>query len=790
LIVSTKLHIAFSTKLNRALISKNMNNNNLIQDSLLATVATVNTPTNGADNLVGTIGADNIYALDGDDTINSGLGIDFVDGGRTPGGTGGNDLLVVDYSSNTYIGNSAGIVSNVSFLDRRQYYFGSFSAVNNANGSFDRVTFTDIERFQITGTAANDFIYTGDGNDTLNGGGGNDTLKSSGGNDVINGGDGNDYIDAGSLGSYTPGTNSLSTFNTIDGGAGFDTLYEAYFAAATTNLVFNDTGATIFVGNSSISNVEGFKFLTTGSGNDSITFTKQSQNIITTGSGDDTISAGLGRDYISGGDGNDLLIVDYSSNSYVGSSPTSGITSYIGSNTPGNNSYFSAYNNNITESDKYDRVEFNGIERFQITGTSANDVIRTREGNDTLSGGDGDDYFNGGLGDDSVMGGNGNDILDGAGDRVGLDTFAGGLGNDVYGIYNSATVIIENVGEGNDTVWTVVDYNLTDHIENFYLVGNLTGNGNSRNNVIVGYGAENHIINGLGGNDYIAGGTGKDTINGGDGDDYLNGRAGIDDIRGDEGNDILDGSSGDNSIDTFAGGTGDDVYGVYNSATIVIENAGEGNDTVWTAVDYNLAEYVENLYLVGNLTGNGNSGNNVIVGYGAENHIINGLSGADYLIGGAGKDTIDGGDGADVISGGNDMDTFVCRFGQSTYLAADQIIDFSIDTDKISLFAPAGVAAFTPSSFYRANDNSTATSLQALAQAVYSDVDGTQTGNQPISIAGAALVVANGAGVAGTYLIVDDGVVGFSSNDLVINITGYNGSLPALGAISIPSFFV
>jgi RTX calcium-binding nonapeptide repeat (4 copies) len=410
-------------------------------------------------------------------------------------------------------------------------------------------------------------------------------------------------------------------------------------------------------------------------------------------------------------------------------------------------------------------------------------------GNDTLIGGIGNDYLNGGGGNDLLEGGTGNDVLDGSGDNS-IDTFVGGIGDDVYGVYNSATVIIENVGEGNDTVWTAVDYNLTDHIENFYLVGNLTGNGNSRNNVIVGYGTENHIINGLGGNDYIAGGTGNDTINGGDGDDYLNGRAGIDDIRGGEGNDILDGSSGDNSIDTFAGGSGDDVYGVYNSATIVIENASEGNDTVWTAVDYDLAEYVENLYLVGNLTGNGNGGNNVIVGYGAENHIINGLNGADYLIGGAGKDTIDGGDGADVITGGDGVDTFVYRFGQSTYLAADKIIDFSISTDKISLFAPTGVAAFAPISFHRTNDNSTATSLQALAQATYNDVDGTQTGNQPLAIASAALVVATGTDIAGTYLIVDDGVAGLSNNDLVINITGYSVSLPALGAISISSFFI
>jgi Ca2+-binding RTX toxin-like protein len=764
--------IAFLTYFNQ----QNMNNNDLLQSPLLATLEISNVPTDSADNLIGTIGSDNIYALGGDDTINSGLGIDFVDGGRTRGGTGDNDLLVIDYSSNIYVGNSAGVVSNVSFFGQRRYYYGSFLAVNNTNGSFDRVTFTDIERFQITGTAANDFIFTGDGNDTLNGGAGNDTLKSGAGNDVINGGEGDDLIEI----YYYPGrTNGLDT---VDGGNGIDTIYDAYFATATADLTFNDNGATIFANGASISNVEKFTFLTTGNGNDFIDFTKQTSRVISTGDGNDTIKAGLGEVFVSGDAGDDLLIVDYSSSS----STSSGIASFIGSNVPGNNSYFSVFNSDISS---FDKVSFLDIERLRVTGTVVNDSIWTGSGNDTLSGGNGDDYFNGGLGDDFVMGGNGNDVLDGAVDSFGLDTFAGGAGDDVYGVYNSATTIIENTNEGNDTVWTAVNYTLSDYIENLYLVGNLTGNGNSGNNVIVGYGAENHTIKGLGGNDYLIGGTGQDTIDGGDDADYLNGGAGIDDLKGGAGNDVLDGS-GDNSADTFAGGTGDDIYGVYNSATRIIENVNEGNDTVWTAVDYTISDYVENLYLVGNLTGNGNGGNNLIIGYGAENHIINGLGGDDYLIGGSGQDTIDGGNGADIISGGDGSDKFVYRFGQSTYLITDKIIDFSIGTDKISLFAPAGITAFSPSSFYHANDNSTATSLQALAESVYTDADGAQTSNQPLATAGAAIVVATGAGVAGTYLIVDDGINGLSSNDLVINITGYSGNLPALGAISVPSFFI
>jgi Ca2+-binding RTX toxin-like protein len=319
--------------------------------------------------------------------------------------------------------------------------------------------------------------------------------------------------------------------------------------------------------------------------------------------------------------------------------------------------------NNISTYEEIDSILLSGTTDLigtpgddTLTGTANNDVIRGGAGNDSVSGGNGNDYLIGNDGDDTLNGGEGNDILDGDGDNVGVDRFNGGPGDDIYGVHSPNTIITENVDEGNDTVWTAVDYTLTPNVENLFLVGALTGNGNEGNNFIVGYGADDHTINGLGGDDYLIGGGGKDTINGGTGNDYLNGRAGVDSLNGAEGNDVLDGSGDSISIDTFAGGTGDDIYGIYNSATIVIEEGGGGNDSVWTAVDYTLATNVENLYLVGNLTGNGNASNNFIVGYGADNHTINGLGGDDYLVGGSGKDTLNGGDGNDYLNGGAGVD--------------------------------------------------------------------------------------------------------------------------------------
>jgi Ca2+-binding RTX toxin-like protein len=118
--------------------------------------------------IIGTPGNDDIQGLGGNDTINAGLGVDNVDGGT------GNDLLIVDYSSNLYTGSSSGL-SSVVLRNGIGEVFGYYSALNSDTDS-DKVTFSNIERFQITGTGANDNIRTGDGDDVINGGGGDDII--------------------------------------------------------------------------------------------------------------------------------------------------------------------------------------------------------------------------------------------------------------------------------------------------------------------------------------------------------------------------------------------------------------------------------------------------------------------------------------------------------------------------------------------------------------------------------------------------------------------------------------
>jgi hypothetical protein len=71
------------------------------------------------------------------------------------------------------------------------------------------------------------------------------------------------------------------------------------------------------------------------------------------------------------------------------------------------------------------------------------------------------------------------------------------------------------------------------------------------------------------------------------------------------------------------------------------------------------------------------------------------------------------------------------------------------------------------------------------------DANGATAGNQALGVNGAALVNVTTAGIAGSCLVVNDGTAGFqTANDSVVNITGFSGTLPGLGAITPSSFFI
>lgn len=210
------------------------------------------------------------------------------------------------------------------------------------------------------------------------------------------------------------------------------------------------------------------------------------------------------------------------------------------------------------------------------------------------------------------------------------------------------------------------------------------------------------------------------TINGTAGVDALKGGAGADVLYGGAGNDQLDGKAG---ADQMYGGQGDDLYIVDNVNDQVIENQGEGTDTISASVSFTLGANIEILQLSGtnaiNGTGNdlantinGNDAANVILGMEGNDtlrgnggdDILDGGVGNDFLSGGTGNDTLIGGAGADTMYGGDGADLFVFRsvsdFGTGAGL--DLIGDVSsAQGDKIDLSAidantqQAGVQGFT-----------------------------------------------------------------------------------------------
>ena len=262
-------------------------------------------------------------------------------------------------------------------------------------------------------------------------------------------------------------------------------------------------------------------------------------------------------------------------------------------------------------------------------------------------------------------------------------------------------------------------------------------------------------------------------------------------ITGNSGNNILNGGAG---IDTLIGGNGKDIYVVDTITDTITENANEGTDTIQSSVTFTLATLpnIENLTLTGTaaINGTGNASNNTITGN-AANNVLNGGAGNDILNGGAGNDTLNGGAGSDTLTGGAGNDVHVFQFGQSTATAPDRITDFAFGTDKIDLLTSSGLATPTPASFSRAANN-TATTLTSVVTSVFADANGALAGLQALGVNSAALVVATNAAIAGTYLVINDGTANFqAANDLVVNLTGYTGTLPALGNITpVTNFFV
>jgi len=486
-------------------------------------------------------------------------------------------------------------------------------------------------------------------------------LTGTSGNDMLTGGSGNDTL------------NGLAGADTMRGGYGND----SYYVDRASDKVFEDANQGADTINSTVTytlsaNVENLVLLgatsTTANGN-------ELDNQLTGNAGNNTLDGKAGKDQMVGGLGNDTYVVDD-----IGDVVTE-------------------FENEGTDTVKssVDYVLGDHVERLTLTGTEAisgtgNDLNNILIGNDAIN------QLSGGLGNDNLNGGLGADIL------------VGGLGNDIYVVDDEFDTVIEQVGEGTDTIQSSVTYTLSAEVENLTLTGTsvINGSGNELNNTLTGNAADNQLI-GYDGNDSLNGGLGADIMMGGLGNDTytvddvgdlvveqvaegidkvnssidyvlganlenltltgasaingtgnelnntITGNAADNQLSGNDGNDSLNGGLG---ADIMIGGLGNDIYTVDNVNDIVVERDNEGADRVNSSISYALGDYLENLTLTGSadINGFGNQLSNVLTGNTGHNYLF-GLDGNDTLTGNTGNDVLQGGEGADILNSnaGNDV---------------------------------------------------------------------------------------------------------------------------------------
>lgn len=459
------------------------------------------------------------------------------------------------------------------------------------------------------GSSRNDNLWGGTGNDTLFGYDGDDRLYGEDGDDELNGGAGNDVL---------------------DGGIGNDKL----FGQVGNDIMNGGDGDDIMMGFTASNDSK--QMLAWGETDDDIMYGGAGNDRMWGGVGHDYMDGGDGADFVSGGDGNDTVFGGAGNDELHGDA---GNDRLVGD--AGNDRIFGEAGDDVLWGGDGDDVLIgftasNDAKQTLSWGESDNDTLYGGNGHDALSGEAGNDKIFGGAGNDTIWGGDGDDILVGftasndakqslAAWETDDDTIYGGAGNDLIlgglgndQLHGDAGDDEIQGGDGHDKL-----YGGDGNDRLFGQVGNDILYGGAGDDLLVGFTGDNEakrtLAPGETDDDYLYGGEGNDTLLGGLGDDYLDGGAGADHMEG---------------------GQGNDTYIVNSVNDVILEYANEGYDTVISSANYILNANIEELRLVEgfNINGTGNALDNRIVGNSADN-ILDGVTGADTMIGGKGNDT-------------------------------------------------------------------------------------------------------------------------------------------------------
>lgn len=539
----------------------------------------------------------------GDDQFAFGGG--FTAASHVDGGQGTDELILNgDYSA----GLTFAAITMINIERLTLTGSGSYRVtLDNGNVPFDRQLIIDgtslgaISNIIVDGsdeTSAKLVFEGGSGNCTMIGGGGDDSFRAGAGFNAIKGGGGDDGITFSG-----PGFGS----DTVDGGAGFDTLF-----------LTGSTTASLSA--SSLKSVEKIAFAQDpGAANYFLLLnaaTIRFGEALTIDGHNLDIDDRMTVDASAAGDGSILVIGGAGIFNYTLSKTGHDV---VRGGTAGNN--FNALGN-LEASDRLsgqagadnvlnlagdysDRLEFenrtiHNIETINLlaghtynlaladgnvasgatlsitgSGLGASDRLildgsKESNGNLHVTSGAGNDLITGGAGNDTITTGNGTNTVDLT--RGGNDTVTGGTGNDTY-IFGAAFTnsdVVTTFG-GNDTLSLDGNYaTATFNLPAVRFVQVAAGNTYILA-ATLSSGTMSIAATHLGPADVLAftgGGAGTFSIGGGSANDNLAGGSGADSIAGNAGDDLLRGNAGQDSL---AGGAGKDtfIFGAASESTSI-----------------------------------------------------------------------------------------------------------------------------------------------------------------------------------------------------------------------------
>jgi Ca2+-binding RTX toxin-like protein len=545
-----------------------------------------------------------------DELIGNALG-NVLDGGAGQDvmiGGAGNDVYIVDNVGDLVVETSTSVSEIDTVMSSISYTLGN---------NLENLSLTGSDHLDATGNALGNRLIGNNGDNILDGGTGADVMIGGSGNDT--------YIVDNLKDVVTESSTLASEIDTVRSSVSWT------LGANLENLTLTGGDNTNGVGNAL-------------------------NNVLTGNVGNNILNGLAGLDTLSGGAGDDTYVLDQAGELAL---LQDGVDQ-------GNDLLYINYASTLAT---------NTVDLSQSNLQNVEDVIVTGLGEFTVIGNDLDNILIGNNYNNTLLGGAGNDWLDG---WAGSDKLIGGSGDDTYAIYNNGVHVTELADEGHDLIRTAVSYYLEDNVEDGLLLGSaalsLTGNeldnsltGNAAANVLDGWDGADTLDGGAGNDTYVVDNVGDTVIERGtslaeidtvlssisytlgsnlenltliDFDDVnATGNALNNRLVGNRGDNILDGGLG---ADVMSDASGSDTYIVDNLKDVVVETGiwTWDTDTVRSSVSWTLGANLENLILTGsdNLTGVGNTQNNVLTGN-SGNNVLNGGTGLDTLIGGAGDDT-------------------------------------------------------------------------------------------------------------------------------------------------------